>query len=522
MDIPSLKRKRAPSEGNCIHILQHPTPQKPMAPTEPPMDQHSTTFDFGGGLVIDLTEGAPTANGSSSTAVEHTGNDHIVDDDETVGADADGGDEDEDDDDQLTRDEVDQLFAQLRREGMETFEHKTLPDEDLDLESFALAVGIDPDWAEEEGLDYVDYARNYLHHLCHKRAKLPHVNTMDDVVNLLKSSSKVLVITGAGISTSLGIPDFRSKDGGFYAKLRDLGMAEPEEVFDIFNFDHDPSVFYSLAADILPMNDAYTPTHDFIRRLQDKGKLLRNYTQNIDNIERLAGISSDRLLQCHGSFATASCRKCKHQVPGKEIFGDIRGKRVAKCRKCIDSIAATASVAKVSKPKPKARDFDGGYDDDSEPDDLPSAGVMKPDITFFGEALPDTFFKLFAEDKKVTDLVLVIGTSMQVGPVAEMPDALAEAGRGGVPVVYVGREACRHIEFDVQVLGECDEVVGELGRRAGWKALKGQGDGADSLVKLVEVGENLGVWRLLKEGEKADEEEAKIIEAGVEVIDILD
>nr|OQO31685.1 hypothetical protein B0A51_01175 [Rachicladosporium sp. CCFEE 5018] len=522
MDLPSLKRKRAPSEGNGVHILQHPTPQKPTPPTKSPMNQHRLTFDLGGGLVIDLTEDASTANGPSSTAVDQSANGHTVDDDDAAFVDADGGDEDGNDDDDLTREEVDELFAQLRREGMETFETKTLPDEDLDLDSFALAVGIDPDWAEEEKMDYVDYARNYLHQLCHRRAKLPTVNTIDDVVNLLKASSKVLVITGAGISTSLGIPDFRSKNGGFYAKLRDLGMAEPEEMFDIFNFDHDPSVFYSLAADILPKNDAYTPTHEFIRKLQDKGKLLRNYTQNIDNIERLAGISSDRLLQCHGSFATASCRKCKHQVPGEEIFDDIRAKRVAKCRECLDSIAAAAAITMSSKPKPKARDFDGGYDDDSEPDDLPSAGVMKPDITFFGEALPDTFFKLFAEDKKITDLVLVIGTSMQVGPVAEMPDALAEAGRGSVPVVYVGREACGHIEFDVQVLGECDEVVGELCRKAGWEALKGQGDEPESQLRVVEVGENAGVWCLVKAGEETEEEKASTIEARVDVIEIVD
>lgn len=173
-----------------------------------------------------------------------------------------------------------------------------------------------------------------------KRAKLEHVNTIDDAASLLKTRSKILVITGAGISTSLGIPDFRSKDTGFYAKLKEMGMAEPEEVFDIFNFDYDPQTFYSLAGDILPAGKAYTPTHAFIRALQDQHRLQTNYTQNIDNLEGLAGITPDRLIQCHGSFATASCRKCKHQVPGDTIFASIRAKTVATCGECERKIAA--------------------------------------------------------------------------------------------------------------------------------------------------------------------------------------
>lgn len=257
------------------------------------------------------------------------------------------------------------------------------------------------------------------------------------------------------------------------------------------------STFYSLAADILPNGNQYTPTHAFIRLLQDQSRLLTNYTQNIDNLEGIAGIHADKLLQCHGSFATASCRSCRNKVPGETIFADIRAKRVALCQPCIKRIDASAAAQRSTPQQRKpTHNFNTDSDEgDAEDDDLPVPGVMKPDITFFGEQLPDTFFSRFhGVDKAVTDLVIVIGTSMQVAPVSKMCDKLAAAGRGDVPCIYIGREACRHIEFDVQLLGECDTVVWELARRAGWdlkhemvpKRLKVEVERAE--------GEAIGVW----------------------------
>jgi NAD-dependent histone deacetylase SIR2 len=236
-----------------------------------------------------------------------------------------------------------------------------------------------------------------------------------------------MVITGAGISTSLGIPDFRSKTTGFYSKLQDMGYSEPEEVFDIVAFDEDPSIFYKLAADILPDLKHYSPTHAFIRLLQDKNKLQTNYTQNIDNLEELAGIDKNRLIQCHGSFATATCRKCKYKVKGTDIFPAIRAKRVARCKRCISNIATQEALGpKVKKRKPTPRrTTHSDSDDEDEDDDIPQPGVMKPDITFFGEALPDHFFTRFTEqDVNTVDLVLVIGTSLKVAPVSDMPNYL--------------------------------------------------------------------------------------------------
>lgn len=296
-----------------------------------------------------------------------------------------------------------------------------------------------------------------------KRSKLLDYNNVDDAADLLRTSRKIIVITGAGISTSLGIPDFRSKNSGFYERLRDLGFEDPEEVFHIETFDVSPDLFYNMAHMVLP-DDALgvSPTHAFIRLLQDNGRLQRNYTQNIDDLEGLAGIDRDKIVQCHGSFATATCRKCKHKVEGKEIFDDIRAKTVSKCKACFRQL----HQPKVQpRPQKRSRYQSADEDDDDVDDDIPQPGIMKPDITFFGEQLPGTFFDRFTkEDAKEADLVIVIGTSLKVAPVSEMPNFLPHE----TPHIYISLDPIKHVEFDIQLLGKCDDVVVELCRRAGW------------------------------------------------------
>ena len=107
------------------------------------------------------------------------------------------------------------------------------------------------------------------------------------------------------------------------------------------------------------------------------------------------------------------------------------------------------------------------YEDSSsdEDDDIAIAGVMKPDITFFGEDLPDIFEKrLVHHDRELVDLVLVIGTSLKVAPVSEVVGIIPPT----VPQIYISRESCSHVNFDVDLLGDCDVVVTELCKRAGW------------------------------------------------------
>lgn len=348
-----------------------------------------------------------------------------------------------------------------------------------------------------------------------KRSKLPSYNTIDDVVTLLDKCNNIIVLTGAGISTSLGIPDFRSKDVGLYAKLAHLGLSDPQEVFDITLFKEDPSIFYSVARDILPTTSRFTPTHAFIKLLQDKNKLLTNYSQNIDNIEGVAGVKPEKLIQCHGSFATASCTKCAHQVAGEAIFPDIRAGLIPRCKRCVQYLRAAAAPAAMKRKRsangsePKKRKK-AEYEDSSSEEggddeyDLPEAGVMKPDITFFGEALPDTFHdRLTKHDKDIVDLVIVIGTSLKVAPVSEVVPFLPPH----IPQIYISREPVKHVNFDVDMLGDCDVVVAELCRRAGWELEhemipKGQMvdvqlvEEFESRWKMVEVGKGKG-----KEGE---------------------
>lgn len=320
-----------------------------------------------------------------------------------------------------------------------------------------------------------------------KRVKLPQYNTIDDAVSLLKRSRNIIVLTGAGISTSLGIPDFRSKHTGLYAQLEHLGLSDPQEVFDISIFREDPSIFYSVAKDILPTTKKFSPTHAFIRLLQDKGKLLTNFTQNIDNLEGHAGIHPSKLIQCHGSFATATCVECKYKVNCDAIYKDLRAGRVARCDRCIQHIRKThpkslkrkRSHAGIPKAKKKRQDYEDSTDEEDY--DIAVAGVMKPDITFFGEDLPDEFGKrLVDHDKDLVDLVLVIGTSLKVAPVSEVTNFLPAS----IPQIYISRDVspfylingapltisqpCNHVDFDVDLLGDCDTIVAELCRRAGW------------------------------------------------------
>jgi NAD-dependent histone deacetylase SIR2 len=109
--------------------------------------------------------------------------------------------------------------------------------------------------------------------------------------------------TGAGISTSAGIPDFRSPETGLYANLARLNLPYAEAVFDISYFRNNPEPFYTLAQELYPGNYRPTITHSFINLLYKKGLLLKLFTQNIDCLEREAGVPDDKIIEAHGSFA---------------------------------------------------------------------------------------------------------------------------------------------------------------------------------------------------------------------------
>ncbi|XP_018604765.2 NAD-dependent protein deacetylase sirtuin-1 isoform X2 [Scleropages formosus] len=210
-----------------------------------------------------------------------------------------------------------------------------------------------------------------------KRKKRKDINTLEDVVRLLHESKKILVLTGAG---------------------------------EIYPGQFQPS-----------------PCHRFISMLDKQGKLLRNYTQNIDTLEQVAGVQ--RIIQCHGSFATASCLVCKHKVDCEAIREDIFSQVVPHCPKCPD---------------------------------FPLA-IMKPDIVFFGENLPEQFHRAMKQDKDEVDLLIVIGSSLKVRPVALIPSSIPHE----VPQILINREQLPHLNFDVELLGDCDVIINELCHRLG-------------------------------------------------------
>lgn len=285
-----------------------------------------------------------------------------------------------------------------------------------------------------EGLLRADYlgkwnfVRRFLLRHVYERPRLADISRLEDVVRLIASCRRILVLTGAGISVSCGIPDFRS-EGGLYERVQaEYALPEPECMFDIEYFCIDPEPFFSFAKELLP-SQAFQPSlsHHFIRTLEGRGKLLRQFTQNIDTLEVTAGI--ERVVFCHGSFATATCLQCQ---------------------------------AKYSFEQFKALLGEGGIPMCEVGGDC--EGIVKPDIVFFGEALPKEFDDCLATDCHEADLVLVIGSSLKVHPVSSIPDLIPPH----IPQILINRESLDH-NFDIELLGNCDVILAELMRQLDWQ-----------------------------------------------------
>lgn len=206
--------------------------------------------------------------------------------------------------------------------------------------------------------------------------------------HLNEKCSNVLVMAGAGLSTPSGIPDFRSPGTGLYYNLKQYNLPYPEAIFDLVYFEQDPRPFLTLAKELYP-GEKYHPNlgHHFVHLMHRKGKLLRMYTQNIDGLERLSGIPEEKLVEAHGGFSTASCIRCFKKHDPHKTREDILQGKIVYCDR---------SFCK---------------------------GLVKPDIVFFGEALPDRFW-LHEIDASLADFLIVIGTSLEVYPFASVADAV--------------------------------------------------------------------------------------------------
>ena len=206
--------------------------------------------------------------------------------------------------------------------------------------------------------------------------------------DLIDKASKILVFSGAGLSTESGIPDFRSP-GGLWSKY------DPSDFYyDKFISDEKVRVkywkmsteSYQIMKDALP-----NPAHLAIKALEDRGKLMAIVTQNIDHLHHKAGNSSDKIIEIHGTAFSVSCLNCGKAYDRDEIEARItRGVTVPYCDEC--------------------------------------SGILKPDTISFGQAMPADKMARAIIHAKECDLCITLGSSLVVYPAASIPVYAVENG----------------------------------------------------------------------------------------------
>jgi len=260
---------------------------------------------------------------------------------------------------------------------------------------------------------------------------------LEEIAELVKTKScnKIIVLSGAGVSVSAGIPDFRTPGTGLYDNLQKYDLPFPEAVFDLGFYRYNPQPFVSLARELWPGTSGIKPTlsHSFIRLLEEKDVLLRNYTQNIDGLEVLAGVSPEKMVECHGHFRSAGCVDCKAPYDGELCKRKILEGTLPLCTKC--------------------------------------GGLVKPDIVFFGESLPSRFGRMIQSDLREADMLIVMGTSLKVAPVSLIPEIVDD----DAPRLLLNRDLvgdfCQtreNMRRDVWEEGDCDVSVKKFCDLLGW------------------------------------------------------
>ncbi|XP_037950847.1 NAD-dependent protein deacetylase Sirt2 [Teleopsis dalmanni] len=261
-----------------------------------------------------------------------------------------------------------------------------------------------------------------------------------------KGFKNIVTMVGAGISTSAGIPDFRSPGSGLYDNLKKYNLPYPTAIFELDYFNENPQPFFALAKELYPGTFNPTPSHYFVRLLHEKGLLLRHYTQNIDTLERIAGIPGEKLVEAHGTFHTNHCLECSKLYTMEWMKDQIFADNVPTCSVC--------------------------------------NGVVKPDIVFFGENLPADFYALPEKDFKKCDLLIIMGTSLEVQPFAMLVDhAKSDCVRLLINRTKVGQNNDRLSWFsggpslnfdskkntrDIAYIGDCDDGAFALADGLGW------------------------------------------------------
>ena len=242
------------------------------------------------------------------------------------------------------------------------------------------------------------------------------------LAELIRDARSVVALTGAGISVPSGIPDFRTPGTGLWANV------DPMEVAHIDVFRRDPERFWRFYGDRFASLQDKRPNgaHEVLAELERRGKLDAVLTQNIDMLHRKAG--TVELIELHGTIEHASCLLCGEQAALDEtrarLAGDPQG--IPRCSAC--------------------------------------TSPLKPDVALFGELLPDGALERAAELAAAADLMLCIGSSLEVWPVAQLPRVTLEAG-GAVAIVTQGRTAldgAATVKLDGDVVTELTAVLAAL------------------------------------------------------------
>jgi NAD-dependent deacetylase len=215
------------------------------------------------------------------------------------------------------------------------------------------------------------------------------------LAELIHGAGSVVALTGAGISVPSGIPDFRSPGTGLWENVN------PMEVAHIDAFRRDPEAFWHFYGERFQTLEDKQPNgaHLALAELEHAGLLDAVITQNIDRLHVRAGL--ERLVEVHGTIAHSSCLVCGVRYE----LGDVRGR-----------------LARDPRGVPRC--------DCGEP--------LKPDVVLFGEYVPAAALIRAEQLAREADLMLCIGSSLEVYPVAELP-AMTLAAGGQVAVLTQGR-----------------------------------------------------------------------------------
>lgn len=247
----------------------------------------------------------------------------------------------------------------------------------------------------------------------------PHlVSAVDELAQQLKSARAPVALTGAGVSTDSGIPDFRSAKSGLWR------THDPMELSSLIGFRRDPRRFYDFWKQRFASLGEAVPnvTHRLLAALESAGMLSAVVTQNIDGLHTLAG--SRRVLEVHGNYRRARCLGCGTLEPLDAVMRRTAAGRFPICERCGD--------------------------------------LMKPDVVLFGEELPAVFDEAVRLVQQ-TELLLVLGSSLEVHPVAGL---VSEAHAAGATAVLINRDSSPYDDLAELVLrSELAPVMRALARR---------------------------------------------------------